>query len=153
VNFSMDIFSPLFSVQEIGSLNQMVSAMKKGEESVGVFGLYKDKKFYSLELADKKACDRFIQDGPKEYRDLDVVILHKAIFDHLLNIKLPQIDYEVNLEEAVKEVDSKNFDALFMLNSTKMEQIRSIALAGEVMPQKSTYFYPKLLTGIVINKF
>lgn len=93
-----------------------------------------------------------IQEGPKDYKNLDVVILHKVAFDHLCKIALEDIAYEIDLGRAVSEVDSGAYGALFVLNPTKMEQIRSIALGGHVMPQKSTYFYPKLLSGLVINK-
>ncbi len=152
-NFSADSCAPTFIVRECSSRELLVSELKKKAEEVGVFGLYKDSQFYLLKLSDKRECNRFIQEGPKEYKNLDVVILHKVLFDQILKVSLPSISYEVNLERAINLVDEKAYDALFILNPTKIEQIRSIALGGEVMPQKSTYFYPKLLSGLLIHKF
>lgn len=147
------VFEPLFSVKEVVSRDALVDEMKKTEDAVGAFGLYAAKKFYLLKVADKRGCNQLIQEGPREYKDLDVVILQKVIFDHLLKAALPQIGYEIDLDRCVAAVDSGAVSAAFILHATKVEQIRSIALGGEVMPQKSTYFYPKLLSGLLINKF
>lgn len=152
VRFDVDLFAPCFSIREMSSKEKLVLEMKDKEVEPGTFGLYKAGKFYFLKLADKRECNRLIQDGPKEYKNLDVVILQKVIFDSFLKVQLSQIQYEINLDYGVRAVDEKTYDALFILNSTKMEQIRSIALSGEVMPQKSTYFFPKLLSGLLINK-
>jgi uncharacterized protein (DUF1015 family) len=151
--FSLDMFSPYFSAKEIPSQALLFLEMKEKKDEVGIFGLYRDKKFYLLKLTDKRECNKLIQDGPKEYKNLDVVILHKVLFDQVLKITSSPIAYEVDLNRAVKLVDSAAYDALFILNPTKIEQIRTIALGGEVMPQKSTYFYPKLLSGFLVHKF
>ncbi len=143
----------IFSVKDMPSCDALIAEMRGRQDEIGVFGIYKEKKFYLLRLTDKRACNRFIQDGPKEYKDLDVAILHKVIFDHFLQVQLPQIHYEIDPVKAVVAVDEGHFDVLFLLNPTKVEQIRSIALGGEVMPQKSTYFYPKLLSGLLIHRF
>ena len=153
VNFSPEILSSCFSVKEVPSQEALVMEMMAKKDDVGIFGLYQDKKFYILKISEKRECNRFIQEGPKEYKNLDVAILHKVIFDHLLKIQLSQIQYEVNLDAAIQLVDQKRYEAVFVLNPTKIEQIRAIALGGEVMPQKSTYFYPKLMSGFVVHKF
>ncbi|HAJ57385.1 MAG TPA: hypothetical protein DCL35_06410 [Candidatus Omnitrophica bacterium] len=153
VHFNPDQFSACFAVKEMPSCAALVSEMRDREKDAGVFGLYKEKKFYLLKLDDKRECNRFIQEGPKEYRNLDVVILHKVIFDHFLKIQLSQINYEVDLGRAAAAVDRGDFGALFLLNPTKVDQIRAIALGGEVMPQKSTYFYPKLSSGLLFHRF
>lgn len=152
-HFTSDDLSRCFTVKEVSSRDVLVAEMKAKEDEVGFFGLYKDKKFYILKISEKRECNRCIQEGPKEYKNLDVVILHKVLFENILKIGLTQISYEVNLNQAIGLVDGKAFDALFILNPTKIEQIRSIALAGQVMPQKSTYFYPKLLSGFLIYQF
>ncbi len=144
---------PLLAVKEVLSRDALVEELKKTEGSVGAFGLYTQKKFYILKVDDKRGCNQLIQEGPKEYKDLDVVILQKVVFDNLLKISLPQVSYEIDMDRAIAAVDAGAFTTAFFLHPTKIEQIRDIALAGEVMPQKSTYFYPKLLSGLLINKF
>jgi uncharacterized protein (DUF1015 family) len=152
-SFSMEALSPLFTAKEVPGKDALLIQMQDQADKVGTFGLYMDGKFSLIKIADKVGCNRMIQEGPQAYKNLDVAILHKVIFDRLFNITLPQVSYEVDLDRAVAAVDSKAFDALFILNPTKIDQIREIALGGEVMPQKSTYFYPKLLSGLVIHKF
>lgn len=61
--------------------------------------------------------------------------------------------YTRNIDEAKESVDTGRAAAAFILNPTKVEQIKKVALEGSKMPQKSTYFYPKLITGLLINQF
>ena len=61
--------------------------------------------------------------------------------------------YMRDAAEAVKAVQSGEFQCAFLINPTKISEIRDVASANEKMPQKSTYFWPKLVTGLVINKF
>ncbi len=142
-----------FTVRELPSADVLSKEMKEKEGQVGVFGLYCNKQFYLLKLSDKRECNRSVKEGPKEFKNLDVAILHQVIFDKLLKINPAQVGYEANLDQAIRRVSEAGTDALFILNPTKIDQIRSIALSGEMMPQKSTYFYPKLLSGLVIHKF
>jgi uncharacterized protein (DUF1015 family) len=151
--FSIKALSPVFAVKEAADQKALCAELKKNEGRSGSFGLYKEGKFFFFQVADKAACDRMIREAPQAYRDLDVAILHRVVFDGLLKIGLPQIFYEVDLGRAIAAVDAGSYGALFILNPTKLEQIREIALGGEVMPQKSTYFYPKVLSGLVVHKF
>jgi len=64
-----------------------------------------------------------------------------------------EVCYEINIEKAIKMVKENKCDAIFILRATRVEEIERVALAGLRMPPKSTYFYPKLLTGMVINSF
>ncbi|MDI6801708.1 MAG: DUF1015 domain-containing protein [Thermodesulfovibrionales bacterium] len=84
-------------------------------------------------------------------RNLDVVILHELILKRDLGIN--GIAYEMNIKEAIVRVQRGDFDAAFFLNPTEARDVEAVALSGLRMPPKSTYFYPKLLTGMVINKF
>ena len=59
--------------------------------------------------------------------------------------------YTRSIDEAVELVKNGDASCSFILNSTKVQQIKAVSLAGDKMPQKSTYFYPKLITGLVIN--
>jgi len=83
-------------------------------------------------------------------RNLDVSVLHEFIFKKL---SIEHFEYEMDPELAVQRARTGQFEAVFFLNPTRVEDIKKVALAGKRMPPKSTYFYPKLLTGMVIYKF
>ncbi|HLW54510.1 MAG TPA: DUF1015 domain-containing protein [Candidatus Angelobacter sp.] len=88
-------------------------------------------------------------------RDLDVVQLHKILLERVLGISeeairnQEHIVYERDASEAISRV-RQGANVAFLLNPARIEQVRDIAFAGEVLPQKSTDFYPKLLSGLVI---
>ncbi len=89
-------------------------------------------------------------------QSLDVVQLHKCLLEGVLNIseeairKLENISYHRDTADALAQVRSGDAQAAFLMNPVRMEQVRDIAFAGEVLPQKSTDFYPKLLSGLTI---
>jgi uncharacterized protein (DUF1015 family) len=89
-------------------------------------------------------------------QSLDVVQLHKCLLEGVLNIseeairKLQNISYHRDADEALAQVRGGAAQAAFLMNPVRMEQVRDIAFAGEVLPQKSTDFYPKLLSGLTI---
>jgi len=91
----------------------------------------------------------------REWHSLDVAILHELILAKRLGIGLEAVAREGNLEyhrwpkDAVGVVDQGNAHAVFFLNATRPTQVRDLATRGELMPQKSTDFYPKLLSGLV----
>ncbi len=62
------------------------------------------------------------------------------------------LTYTRDFGEAIDSVQSGVSQCAFLLNPTRVQEIRDVAAAGEKMPQKSTYFYPKLITGLVMNK-
>ncbi len=86
-------------------------------------------------------------------RALDVTVLHDYIFERLLGItpqmQKEKITYVSDNEVAVRAVDQGEAGAAFLLNATTFGQIQAVCSSGETMRQKSTYFYPKLLTGLV----
>ncbi len=88
-------------------------------------------------------------------KKLDVTILHELIFKKLLNIS--EVTYEMDTAETREMVRKGIYDGAFFLNPTGVKDVEKVALStassGERMPPKSTYFYPKPLTGMVIYKF
>jgi uncharacterized protein (DUF1015 family) len=92
------------------------------------------------------------------WRRLDVSILHTLVLQPVLGIGDEQIDREENVnfirgaEPAIQETLAGRYQAVFLLNPTKIQDVRDVALAQDRMPQKSTDFYPKLLTGMVFNR-
>jgi uncharacterized protein (DUF1015 family) len=87
---------------------------------------------------------------------LDVVQLHKCLLEGVLKISEEAIRNQTNVSycreaaEALMQARSGKVQVVFLMNPVRMEQVRDIALAGEVLPQKSTDFYPKLLSGLTI---
>jgi len=88
---------------------------------------------------------------PPALKDLDVTILHDLIFKQLLDIET--VSYEMNVQKCLQAVQSGLFSAAFFLNPTGVYDVERVALASLRMPPKSTYFYPKLMTGMVLNFF
>ncbi len=93
------------------------------------------------------------------YRSLDVAVLHSLILEPCFGIDRENMARGENLRytrdaaEAIAEVDAGTAQAAFIINPTRVRQIKDVALAGDKMPQKSTYFYPKIITGLLFNRF
>ena len=93
---------------------------------------------------------------PERQRQLDLTQLHSVILDRLLGLDAEKVREQTNLRylrdagEAVEQVRKGEADVAFLTNPVAMQQLKEIAFAGEVMPQKSTDFYPKLLSGLAI---
>lgn len=94
---------------------------------------------------------------PDVFKQLDVTVLHRLVLEQLLGItreaeaKQENLIYVKNSSEALNAVKTGPVQLVFLLNPTRIGQVKAVAEAGFVMPQKSTYFYPKLLTGLVLT--
>ncbi len=114
--------------------------------------------FYSLELLPSADLAKMLPDVSAAQRELDVVLLHRFILAQCLGISEQavtaekNITYEREMETAVAAVESGAAQLCFLLNSVDVEQVVKMAIAGEVLPQKSTDFYPKLLSGVTIYR-
>lgn len=82
-------------------------------------------------------------------KDLDVVILHDLVFKKILGVS--EVHYEMDYRVSKSLISRGEYDAAFFLNPTKVEDVERVALSSMRMPPKSTYFYPKVITGFVIN--
>lgn len=147
-----------FEILPLACPRCMEKEMAKAEDGKRVIGFYAgNKKFYALKLKDENATAP-IADHCQAYKDLDVTALHYLILEKHFAIDKANMANQKNLvytrsfDEAVDKVDSGEFQCSFFLNATKIHQISDVALAGDKMPQKSTYFYPKLTTGLVMRK-
>lgn len=111
-----------------------------------------------LTLKDPSIMDTLLPDLSAASRGLDVTVLHTLILERVLGIDKENMAKQINLTytrsraEALSGVESGAFQAAFLLNPTRVSEIRDVAAAGEKMPQKSTYFYPKLITGLTVNR-
>ena len=115
------------------------------------------KRPFRVTLKDQSIADRALAGMPEPYRRLDTAVLESLILRGALGMSeddiahLRGLDYSKNLEDAVQRVESGVADAGFFMRATPVEQVREVAEAGESMPPKSTYFYPKVPTGLVFN--
>jgi len=118
----------------------------------------RDPRYLILRLKNKRFMQRLANNLSGPLRDLDVTTLHLLILEHILGVtpeeqtKGEVISYSQDDERVLKAVDKEDYQAAFILNPPKPEEIMAIVQSGEKMPQKSTYFYPKLISGLVINK-
>jgi uncharacterized protein (DUF1015 family) len=93
---------------------------------------------------------------PERQRQLDLSCLHTIVLDQLLGLDAEKVRLQTNLRylrdaaEAVEQVRKGVADVVFLTNPVSMEQLKEVAFAGDVMPQKSTDFFPKLLSGLAI---
>jgi uncharacterized protein (DUF1015 family) len=115
------------------------------------------KKYYLLTLKDNRAIKRIEPAIAPSLEALDVNLLHIPILQKRLNIAAQdlaaskKVVYFKDPGEAAAAVHSGEGQIAFFLNPTRTHQVRDVSLAGETMPSKSTFFYPKLLSGLVIN--
>jgi len=118
--------------------------------------LYTKEMYFIFTLKDETVMDRLASDHSKTWRTLDVSILHKLILEETLGITEKTLEDHVRYTrvdaEAIQQVDEGKYDFSFLINATQIDQLKAIADAGEHMPQKSTYFLPKMLSGLVLYK-
>lgn len=147
-----------FDVRDIGPLTDVGAAVrelrKAGAERTALLAMTAHSAYLLLARAD-------VQPEPlnellPQQRLLDVVQLHKLILEDILGMSEEDIRAQKHLKyirdaaEAAGEVKSGTAQISFLMNPVRIEQMRDVAFAGEVMPQKSTDFYPKMLSGLTI---
>jgi uncharacterized protein (DUF1015 family) len=144
-----------FEIEELGDASELEPA--HGERVA--FG-YMDsfhKQPYRVTLKDQSIADRALDGMPEPYRRLDTAVLEALILQGALGMSeddishLRGLDYSKDLADAINAVTTGRADAGFFMRATPVEQVREVAEAGESMPPKSTYFYPKVPTGLVFN--
>ena len=139
---------------------QMQNRFKKNKNAFGVYA--GNDTFYAIELKKQNVLDVICPDMSTSSKELDVNVLHKVILEGILGIGDKQLAAQSNIKyikdiadavgESIHRVDNGQAQAVFFMNSTRIEQVNAVAVAGEKMPQKSTFFYPKVYTGLVVNK-
>lgn len=163
-----------FTVEEINGgsrealVAEVLSRMNESEMSKPdpVFGMYhaRDDRCFLLALKEKPDQSSLLDDKPAVLRNLDVVVLSEVLLhrilglDHAKIVDEKLIDYHSDPDEALDVAVKKSIadesitPLLFLLNPTRVGQVIDVADQGEIMPHKSTYFYPKIMTGLLINK-
>ena len=144
----LDVLSEHFTVEILSAQDDITGALSGYEHAIGFCYRNSDKLYLLRHKGHKGAGLENINPALKE---LDVTILHELIFKKLLNIT--EVTYEMDTAKTREMVRKGIYDGAFFLNPTGVKDVERVALSGERMPPKSTYFYPKLSTGMVIYKF
>lgn len=155
--FSLDALNekltPHFSVSPVVP-DRAAAALEQNRESPSFIAYSGRDNCHLIRLKDESAVDRFVtKDRSADYKQLDVVILHAVIIEGLLGIPRERVEdhvrYERYWDETLRRVDSGEAQVALLMNPTRPEQVQTLAAKGERMPQKSTDFYPKLISGMV----
>jgi len=145
-----DKFEITENVKDIQDLKNIM----ENNKSKHIFGVYFQNKYLILKLKDEIKPEKFIQGNQsKEWKNLNLPILHEILLKGCLNVKTEDITFIKNVKNGIKNVNkNEDIKALFVVNPTTLEEVHKITKLGEIMPQKSTYFYPKPLSGLIIHR-
>jgi len=125
-------------------------------KAVGMYG-NQNKGLYILLLKDGVMEELFAGDVPEALRDLDVTVLTRLLMMEILGFDQNRLDdatvigYATTTQAAIQAVEEGQAELAFILNPTKIEQVQKVARHCLIMPRKSTYFYPKVGSGMVFN--
>ncbi|MBB4662433.1 DUF1015 domain-containing protein [Conexibacter arvalis] len=147
-----------FDVIELPDHGSLVPEPRAGDDSVqiGYLDAYGNVP-YLLSLKDDSIADELLAGRSEAYRHLDTAVLEAVILKHALGMSDAEIDhrdgldYARSFDEALDLLQSGEFDAGFFMGPTPVERVQAVAEAGESMPPKSTFFFPKVPTGLVFN--
>jgi uncharacterized protein (DUF1015 family) len=144
-----------FDIEELGSTDEL----EPPAGDLPAFG-YIDahfKKPFRLTLKDRSRLEQAMPDKPDAYRRLDTAVLEALILRGPAGLSEDDIShlnglaYSKDFDDALAAVSDGRADAAFIMRGTPIEQVREVAAAGETMPPKSTFFYPKIPTGLLVN--
>lgn len=149
-----------FDVTEHSDVNTIENALmelyNRGEKA---YAFYCGGNSYKLlVLKDTNIIKKLLPNASTATQQLDVTILHTLILEKIFGIDAENMAKQINLtytkifDEAISSVQQGESQCAFILNPTRVSEIREVASNGEKMPQKSTYFYPKMITGLVMNQ-
>jgi uncharacterized protein (DUF1015 family) len=137
---------------------EFVGTLKRNEAQpcIGIYGR-NSSVFYALTLNAGVMDQLFKDELDVSLRLLDVTVLTRLVFMKILGFDQQRLDdatligYASRSDKALAAIDSGHYDAAFILNPTRIEQVQEVARKGLIMPRKSTYFYPKVKSGLVMN--
>jgi uncharacterized protein (DUF1015 family) len=146
-----------FEVEELADRDRMrAELVRRGRGTIGI-ALRGAPNMWLLRLRDHHALEFALPQTPSAVRELDVSILHAMVFDRIFGIK-PEatktggnIEYTIDAGGALDAVSRGNADGAFLMNPPSIDDVRQVSDSGATMPEKSTYFHPKLLTGLFMN--
>ena len=152
----LDKLTRHFIVSEEAGIESMQAKLDgaASDKTRNAFGLYADERYWYFELKDRNIMEQLAPEHTPDWRSLDVAVLHEVVLEKLLGITKEaqaaktNISYERDRARGKAMVDDGSHLCMIYMNPTLLSQIRNVAGKGEVMPQKSTDFFPKLLDGL-----
>jgi uncharacterized protein (DUF1015 family) len=146
----------LFDITRVTSRSRLLALLAKSRGR-HAFGRYERGKRFSLLILKRGRNFATIQDSrhSRVYRNLDVAVLNRLVIEGALGLALRDAEhlvYTPDLDRGINLVDSGTAQTMFIVNPLALSELVSVASRGERMPPKSTYFYPKLLSGLLINQ-
>ena len=154
-----DVLMRDFEIEQLGAPQELEPPAATRDDRRVAFG-YMDSFFkrpFRVTLKDQAVADRALAGMPEPYRRLDTAVLEAIVLRGALGMTdedishLRDLQYSKDLDDAIEAVTTGRADAGFFMRATPVEQVREVAESGESMPPKSTYFYPKVPTGLVFN--
>jgi len=146
-----------FVVEEFADPSAFRDALTARGRGVLGIALKGDPQFKILTLRDATILAQAMPAAPPAVRELEVSILHALVFDRIFGITAEAVraggnlEYTIDARAALAEVTTGAADGAFLMNPPTVDDVARVAAAGATMPEKSTYFFPKLLTGLVMN--
>ncbi|MCX8083086.1 MAG: DUF1015 domain-containing protein [bacterium] len=151
-NNRFDVFQRYFHIKEVSDLKTMTDSMALRKDNT--FGIYESGRFYIITLKDINEVKKYLSGKLSDrYIKLDTVILHQFILPHIFESQPDEVIYHQLPEYLLEEYKKRENGVIFFLNAVKKQHFLDICFNGELMPQKTTYFYPKVPSGLVIYKF
>jgi uncharacterized protein (DUF1015 family) len=148
----------LFTVEEFASPEAMRAALAKAGQGAIAVALGGERvKLRVLRVKDPRAMADAMPEAPQAVQRLDVSVLHALVLEPILGITPEQvkagglIEYTIDAPGTLESVAPGSASGAFLMNPPTINDVETVSDAGAVMPEKSTYFYPKLLTGLVLN--
>jgi uncharacterized protein (DUF1015 family) len=151
-----DVLRGNFEIEELGDSSQLEPPVGDGRVAFGYMDSF-FKRPFRVTLKDQSIADRALHGLPEPYRRLDTAVLEALVLRGALKMSeddishLRGLHYSKDLDDAIEAVESGRADAGFFMRPTPVEQVQEVAATGQSMPPKSTYFYPKVPTGLVFN--
>jgi uncharacterized protein (DUF1015 family) len=147
----------VFEISEVDDRAALRNGVVEGGHGTIGIALAGAQRFFVVRLKDLDTIARAIPEAPVEVRSLDVTVLHTLIFDQIFSLKAAEIrkggnlEYTIDANAALDAVRDGRADGAFLVNPPSITDVERVSDAGATMPEKSTYFFPKLVTGLVLN--
>jgi len=152
----LDKVGAYFTTEKVADRPALEARLEAARGETGRIGLVTADGFYSLTLKELAIMGQLAPGRAADWKELDVSILHELLLEHVMGLTKESIERKENInylrepDMGYQQVANGKAQFLFALNPTRMEQVTACTEVGEKMPQKSTDFYPKVITGLTI---